>query len=224
MWFYFEQTLQYPVSLIGTDQMDQVWLNKYDMVIIPDGDVDQYGKTLMEYVQEGGKVLALQDAIKAFGDKESETSLASGFINAEARERARVEEQGKAETNIDRVVEKSRMALSERVAGSIYKVQLDPSHVLGYGYNNELYLLKNNSHPVPLLPENDQTMNVGVFGDQDHISGFVGKIAEERLANSLAIGVEHLGKGKLLYMSDSPVFRGFWRNGELLMANAVFFF
>jgi len=32
-----------------------------------------------------------------------------------------------------------------------------------------------------------------------------------------------MGRGRVIYMIDDPLFRGFWYNGRLLLSNAVFF-
>jgi hypothetical protein len=39
----------------------------------------------------------------------------------------------------------------------------------------------------------------------------------------LIFGVEKAGAGSVIYMVDNPLFRGFWENGKLFFANAVFF-
>ena len=64
--------------------------------------------------------------------------------------------------------------------------------------------------------------NVGILGDDAHVSGFVGSKARESLKQSLLFGVQTIGRGEVVYLMDDPLFRGFWYNGRLLMANAVF--
>jgi hypothetical protein len=34
--------------------------------------------------------------------------------------------------------------------------------------------------------------------------------------------MEEYGRGQVVYMVDNPLFRGFWENGKLFFANAVF--
>ena len=33
---------------------------------------------------------------------------------------------------------------------------------------------------------------------------------------------DDVGRGEVVYLADSPLFRGFWADGQLLFANAVF--
>ncbi len=55
------------------------------------------------------------------------------------------------------------------------------------------------------------------------VSGFVGSKALAQHEESLAFGVQELGRGRIVYFADNPLFRGFWESGKLLVANAIFF-
>ncbi|NJO03453.1 MAG: hypothetical protein HC880_18800 [Bacteroidia bacterium] len=85
----------------------------------------------------------------------------------------------------------------------------------------EYFTIKLNKEIYPYLPEGG--WNVGVYKEDSHISGFVGTRLKEKIKNTLGIGVERHGDGQIVYLSDLPVFRGFWHTGKLLMGNAIFF-
>jgi hypothetical protein len=36
------------------------------------------------------------------------------------------------------------------------------------------------------------------------------------------LGVQELGRGQVVYINSSPLFRAFWQSGKLLFGNAVF--
>jgi len=38
----------------------------------------------------------------------------------------------------------------------------------------------------------------------------------------MLFGVQDMGAGTVVYISEDPLFRNFWENGYLLIANAVF--
>ena len=80
---------------------------------------------------------------------------------------------------------------------------------------------RNNKMFSPL--ENGEGWNVGKIKKDSHISGFVGHQLKKDLVNTVGLAVENYGKGEIIYMSDSPVFRGFWHSGELILGNAIFF-
>ena len=69
-----------------------------------------------------------------------------------------------------------------------------------------------NAKTILSLPENAQ-----------QVSGFVGTKAALNQGNAMILGVEDYGKGELIYFCDNPLFRGFWENGKLLVANALYF-
>jgi hypothetical protein len=54
------------------------------------------------------------------------------------------------------------------------------------------------------------------------VAGFVGNDAKKKLENTLHFGVQDLGRGQVVYFVNNPLFRGFWYNGKLLFANALF--
>ncbi|MFK7969501.1 MAG: M14 family metallopeptidase [Bacteroidia bacterium] len=211
LWYFFEQRLHYPVTILEKDQLESAWLTKYDLIILPDGNFTSYRKQLMSFVGNGGNVMAFEGATATF-------SLAKTALAAAIKY-----QKNQREKHPEDKIDNRRMAFSNRIAGSIYKISLDNEHVLGFGYEKALYMIKNNNHPLPLLLEDGSGANVGVLGSQAHMSGLTGDIAKERLRNSLAIGVESIGDGKIVYMTDSPIFRGFWRSGELFMGNVLFF-
>ena len=214
-WHHFEQKLRYPVSLIEKKQLDHIWLSQYDVLILPDGEYEEDHQALSHYLYDGGKIIALEKAVMAFSEGSDSTLLAEATRSARLR-------VSRTEQAPPPGADPGRAFLSNRVAGSIYRISLDPEHVLSYGFGDQCFLIKNNSLSIPLLPENANGINVGVIEHNAHVSGFSGVNARKKLENSLAIGMEKIGDGTVVYMSDSPVFRGFWHGGELLLANAVF--
>jgi hypothetical protein len=96
---------------------------------------------------------------------------------------------------------------------------MDNTHPLAFGYDKEYFSLKLDADAYAYL---DNGWNVGVAGEEAHMSGFVGYKAEEKLKNSLTFGVQSMGEGSVVYMIDNPLFRAFWYNGKLLFGNAVF--
>ena len=50
-----------------------------------------------------------------------------------------------------------------------------------------------------------------------------GQYVLEDVGNSLIFGVERSGGGQIVYFVDNVLFRNFWYNGKLMVANALFF-
>ena len=107
------------------------------------------------------------------------------------------------------------------ITGSIFKSTVDASHPLAFGYSSDYYSLKLSSDAFELL---EKGSNVSYFPENSsNISGYTGPNALKQVPNSLLFGIERIGRGNIIYMVDNPLFRGFWENGKLFFANAIFF-
>ncbi len=68
VWHFFEQELDYPVSLINADEAGDVDWRKYDVLILPDGEYKFPGDKdasdlLKNWVKEGGRLIAMGNAV-----------------------------------------------------------------------------------------------------------------------------------------------------------------
>jgi hypothetical protein len=108
---------------------------------------------------------------------------------------------------------------SSSVEGAIYKVELDNTHPLAFGYPNFYYTLKQNGPQYDFLRDG---WNVGVIKKDGYQSGFVGALVKNKLKDVLSMGVQEFGAGQVVYFAENPLFRNFWENGKLLFVNAVF--
>ena len=66
-------------------------------------------------------------------------------------------------------------------------------------------------------------VNVAVYAEDRPISGHAGHLAAPELADRLAIGVESIGQGQIVYFMDNPLFRGFWEEGKAYFDRAILF-
>ena len=120
---------------------------------------------------------------------------------------------------LKRYENRERDQLVNSIPGSIYKVELDNSHPLAFGYGDLYYTLKQDDNIYEFLKEGG--WNVGVIRKDNLVSGFAGSKTKERLKDGLLFGVQDLGRGELVYLADDIMFRSFWENGKLMMCNAV---
>ena len=110
--------------------------------------------------------------------------------------------------------------ISSTTPGSIYKVQLDNTHPLAFGYPDYYYTLKQSDKLVQFIESGG--WNVGVLKQNDYLTGFVGAQTKLRLKDGTLFGVKEMGSGEIVLLTDNPLFRSFWENGKLLFGNAVF--
>ena len=113
-----------------------------------------------------------------------------------------------------------RNALSSITTGSIFPVKLDPTHPLSFGLER-YYTLKLNAHAYAFLDEGENAAYIGE--DTTPINGFMGHNVLENQKESLVFGAESIGAGRVIYLVDNVLFRGFWYTGKILFANALFY-
>jgi hypothetical protein len=116
--------------------------------------------------------------------------------------------------------ENEHEGIKNTVAGAIYKLDIDNSHPLAFGYPNYYFTLKQDERIYEFLKEG---WNVGIIKKDGKVAGFTGSKVKDKIKDGTAIGVQEYGQGSIIYFSDDPVFRCFWENGKLMLANAVFF-
>ena len=114
---------------------------------------------------------------------------------------------------------RERDYLPTTIPGAVYKVELDNSHPLAFGYPKQYFTLKMDDKIYEFLQEG---WNVGVIKKESYVSGFAGSKTKLKLKDGLLIGVYPIGSGNIVYIADDLIFRSFWENGKLMLANAIF--
>ncbi len=213
IWHFFEQQLQYPITVIDSDYMADVDLLEYDVLILPDGegytdfmDGDQL-KHLKEWVDSGGKLIAMGDALKGLSGE-------NGF-EIKARE---IEKD--STVNLQSYDDDEREQIKNTISGAIFKTKVDTTHPLAFGYDDSYFSLKLGDNAYEYIK--DGTVVYLEADSTRPFAGFAGSEAQKKIGDTLIFGVEEHGEGKVIYMVDNPLFRGFWENGKLFFANSLF--
>ena len=219
IWHFFEKQLHYPITSIDTEYFNRISLDEYDILIVPEGyyssvmDEDNL-KEIKNWVRKGGKIIAIGSATNIFKDKD-DFSLKSN--KKEEDEEASNEEND----NLIPYDQRERDRLKNFITGSIYKVAIDNTHPMAFGYNDQYFSLKLSSRSFKFLKSG---YNVGYIKNAPvSVSGLSGSDAKENLENSLVFGEERMGKGSIIYLVDNVLFRSFWENGKLFLVNSIFF-
>jgi hypothetical protein len=223
VWHFFEQEINYPVTVLDTDYFQNVDLTKYNVLIIPGGRYRLFDESTLENIQEwvssGGTLIVMAGALNAFADKKG--FALKQYATEEAKKAAELKEEEAGKKNLlVRYDDYQRNSISESISGAIYKVTMDPSHPLTFGLGPYYYSLRTSEMRFDYL---EGSWNVGTLrGAVRPVQGFAGYKANNSLENSMVFGVEDKGRGQVVYLVDNPLFRSFWENGKMLFANAVF--
>ncbi|HKL88002.1 MAG TPA: hypothetical protein VJ884_03280, partial [Salinibacter sp.] len=219
VWHFFDQQIEYPATLLPAEEMDAALLEDVDVLVLPDGDygtwlTDDRAETITQWVEQGGRLIALGDANGALAGR---SSYRLAQKDTETSEDAADDE---AAPSPQAYGAQQRQALSRSTPGSIHRVRLDTTHPLGFGLDSPYFTLKRNSATYAYLGGGG---TVGALEDSTPVSGFMGATAERRVDDTMVFGAQRLGRGHVVYLVDNPLFRGFWYSGHVLFSNAVFF-
>ena len=213
VWSFFDNELNYPVSQVNAEELPGTNLSNYDVIIMPDGyyevlnDKDNSSK-LENFVRGGGKIIATE-------------SGASKLASFDWSGLKLIQDTAQAS---DSIIQKTygaseRDFLTSFIPGAIYKVQLDNTHPIAYGYPNFFYTLKQDTRGYATIKGG---WNVGILPSNAYVAGFVGSKLKPQLKQGVVIGAKEVGSGDIIIFNDDVLFRQFWQNGKMLFANAVF--
>lgn len=218
IWYYFERELEYPVSLINVNNLKDVDLNEYNILILTSGKYSDIKDSVISFAQQGGRVIALENAISVFASEKSTLLFkATESRNAE-KKAAEKKEKSDDLSLLKKFGDEERNMISGESSGSIYKVSLDETHPYTFGLGKEWFVMKGSS-TWPFLPGG---YNIGYILDREPVSGFAGYKFKKEIKNTLVIGSERIGTGEVVYITDDPYFRGYWKSGRILLGNVLF--
>jgi hypothetical protein len=213
VWHFFEQQLDYPVTLINAAEIGRANLRNYQVLIIPDGNLRAVSEKatsdkLKEFVRSGGKIVAIENAVSV---------LAGADWGIKARED---KSEDKSEyANVKKYGDRTTQYLTNSLPGAIFKMELDNTHPLGFGYPDFYFTIKQDAGVFDFLKDG---WNVGIIKKDAYVAGFAGAKLKPKLKDGVIFGVQDMGSGSVVYFAENPLFRNFWENGKLLFSNAVF--
>jgi hypothetical protein len=215
VWHFFETQLQYPITNINSSDFSNTDINTYDVLILPSGYYSEMlnKKTLAKvkkWTRAGGTLIAIGNALQSFADTD--------YFALKTKKPE--EKEDSISDNLTLFSDRERESVADLITGSIFKSTIDNSHPLAFGYGKNYFSLKLSGTSYNYLKEG---YNVGYFKeDSKNVSGYAGSKARKKVSKSLLFGEEPMGNGSIIYMVDNPLFRSFWENGKLFVANAVF--
>lgn len=218
VWHLLDSKLKMP--LIKVDMLDfrNLKLEKYNQLIMVNGnynhlrDVDV--QRIKSWVENGGTLIAQKSAVTwAINNKliNEELVIEKDSLKKEKAERLRFDYVSAADREGAKVI-----------GGSIYEVDLDITHPLGFGYTNRKLMVYRNSNTL-LKPGKNPYSTVALYEDKPLVSGYISKENLEKLPGTSSILVSKAGSGRVISFVDNPNFRGTWYGTNKLFFNALFF-
>ena len=228
IWHFFERQLNYPLKHINLNGFSRTDMSNIDVLILPSGfyNSEKIKLKLKNWVKNGGKIIAIDRALNSLSTMDlgltKNNNIIENNVSFVSDFSSRNNQENNENHNLVKYNERNRSRIDNSISGAIFKINLDNSHPMAYGYENDFYYsLKIGNSSYKLL---DSGYNIGFLNSElKTVSGFAGKDALKKISNSLVFGHQNYGKGSFVYMVDNPLFRSFWENGKLLLVNSIFF-
>lgn len=213
IWHLLDQRFEMPITLMALNQYQSASLERYNVIIMPNGNYSQLGKSgaekLKSWVSKGGTVIARGNAMNWL----AQHGVAEFSFKKNSEEDSVVQKEY-AKLTMDR---------GARVTGgAIFNALLDVTHPIGYGYaKSELFTFRSGN--LFLDPSNNPYANPMIYSDDPLAGGYVFRSNLEQIRNSGIIQISGTGRGTVIGYVDNPNFRAFWFGTNKLFMNGIFF-
>ena len=211
IWHLFDQKAAMPLTKLNIDQLQNIDLNRYTTLILSNGNYSGMSAKVVskieQWTQNGGTLIAYQDAIKWLNDTK--------FIDLTFKT---VKSEAKKVT----FEQSDDYRGAQLISGAIFETKLDLSHPINFGMpRNTMPIFRNTS--IIIEPNKNSYNNPIQYTKNPLISGYISKQNLELLKESVPFQSIKKGEGKIIIFTDNTNFRAFWLGTEKLLWNAIFF-
>ena len=206
IWHFLDVQLGVEHQLLRNGDSDPSVISELDVILIPEGYRNDYRENLKQWIKDGGICIVMGSGAAHFMDSDFGMNLSEDQfpnITGELGNFGNVE----------------RSNLSESIIGAIYRCNVDVSHPLAFGYPEMYHTLRLAAEVYPFKGEVVQKIQA----KNAWVTGFAGYKVKHKQEGAITVGSANLGDGKIIYFFDNPLFRAFWENGKLQVANAIYF-
>ncbi|CAM3930361.1 M14 family zinc carboxypeptidase [Rheinheimera salexigens] len=214
-WYNIERLGGISPSMVEPQRFGSINLSRYSHIVLPDGNYSQWSDTdvtkLKTWLQQGGVLWAHKRAAMWLAERKilkAETWSAAEMYSLISSDNLSYADQ-------------EQLGGKRRLAGAIYQAQLDLSHPLAFGFSHaDLPVFKNSV--LLLKPSEQPFVNVALYSAAPQLAGYTAAEYIPRISQSAALMAHNFGKGKVIAMTDNPVFRGYFFGSSRLLINALY--
>lgn len=215
LWFSLERLAGISPSLIEPQRFARIDLSRYSHIVLPDGNYSSWQdkdiQALKAWVTAGGVVWGQKSAALWLSEQ--------GILQAKAKRSSELAALIPVDTSS--YADKEKNAGKKRIAGAIYGAQFDLTHPLTFGLPRaQLPVFKNDV--MLLQPSQSAYVTVGRYQDKPQLAGFTSPEYVEQIRQAAALLAHNQGKGRVIAMTDNPVFRGYFVGSGRLLVNAMY--
>ncbi len=214
IWHLLDQRLQMPVTKLDLLNLTRANLSRYNTIIMVSGNygwIDKAGTDkIKSWVQNGNMLITIKGG--------SEWAIRNGFtkeklISGDSTKGNAVRKDFDMAVHIEG---------AKAMGGSIFRVDLDTTHPIGFGFSNRTISVYRNGLTF-LQASSNPYSTVAQYTADPLVGGYVHPSILKKIKNSAAIVVATEGAGRVILFSDNPNFRGTWYGTNKLFLNALFY-
>jgi hypothetical protein len=206
IWNFLDAQLGIEHQVLRNGDADLYALSQLDVLLIPEGFQSENNANLKQWISNGGTCIVMGSGAANFMEADFGMKIEEGTAPIVSRD---LGNYGNLE----------RSSISETIIGAIYQCNVDTSHPLAFGYKDTYFTLRLAPDVYPFQGDIIQKIQE----KNGWITGFAGYKVKHKQQGAVTVGSYALGEGNIVYFFDNPLFRGFWENGKLQVANAIYF-
>ncbi len=218
VWHLLDQRVNMPITKLQTRMFNRADLMRYNTLVLVSGRYPTLDSVdilkIKKWISKGNTLITIGRA--------TEWVIKHQLVQEKLLKDSKIKNDS---TQIKRhdYIDAPGIKGKESVGGSIFKIDLDITHPIGYGYHRrELPVYRNNK--VWIQPSKNPFNNVAVYAEDPHIDGFITREnLDQYLSKSASIVVSRVGSGRAVLYAEDPNFRGTWYGTNKLFLNALFF-
>ncbi len=206
--FLLDELYGVPYSVFAVEDLGRLDLEDYTALVFPEGFFrldDAQKNKIKDFARDGGAVIAL-------GRSSRRLSKEGGGVTAITTGGA--EKKKSAAGRVLSIEEREERRRRESTPGSIFRVRLDPSHPLAFGYPREVAAFLDGTLS---FDPSGAGIPVARFADAPPLAGYIPEKKERALRGRAYASVQ----GQIVLFANDPNFRSFWHGLSRMFLNAV---
>jgi len=211
IWHLLDQRLHMPITKIDILNFSRVRLERYNTLVMVSGAYNFLDKNSVDkikaWVQNGNTLITIKSG--------ADWAIKNGFTKFKL---AVDSSTTKGRLDYDKA---SDMEGAKALGGSIFSIDLDTTHPIGYGFSKrKVSVYKNNS---TFFQNSTSAYNtIAQYTNTPLVGGYLHPNSLKMIKNSPSILVGTEGSGRVILFADEPNFRGTWFGTNKLFLNALF--
>ena len=213
VWHLLDTRIGLPLTKLKLSQFSAISLKKYTTLIMVSGSYNQLGKDevkkIKKWVEEGNTLITIAGG--------SSWAISKKLINESL-----VESKKDSTHPRKNYVDAREFIGRERIGGVILKADIDLTHPIAFGYNdNSIPVYKNNN--VFINKTKNDYSSVATYSKDFHIDGYISESnKKDFIPGAASLIISKAGSGRVVVFADNPNFRGTWYGTNKLFLNAIF--